>query len=387
MASQGDRSITSSTRCARRGFSIIELIVVILIIVIIMAILLPALGGARNVARKTQTQALIQQLVAAAGRFEQDHRRLPGYFSPTEMGSPDQFAGAGSGRGMSSMENVMLDLAGGILSPSGGSGGGGGGGPTSAPQESDATMLARNVGPTKDKTSQVTVDTSKIGVSLNGFAPYFVPDNKFYKPQFKTVGKGVAQNSAPPHADTPNKERAQLPDLLDAFGTPILAWTMDETATQPINGVVDFAKTDSGTGRARFYWNSNSCFLSANSVGQKQVNMSDKSLLGSNINAADRNTALVALLGNPGFPIDRQQSYNNILPSAPRGRFVIHAAGADGVYLGKDEAGAKHGDNGKLYYGLNFKNKNDNVHLDNKDQPTTIDLINDFDDIVVSGGN
>lgn len=383
-----DRSILPTTSRDRRGFTIVELIVVILIIVIISAILLPALGGARDVAKKTATTQLMNNLVAAAGRFEQDQRRLPGYFSPTEMGHPDQSAGSGSGRGMSAMENIMLDLAGGIVPPPSGSGGGGGG---PAPDPTSLATLARNVGPTRDRDEQINVDTALIGTSNGSFSPYFTPDTKNYQPQFKTM-KAIGQNAAPPHADTANKATNQLPDLVDAFGSPILAWVQDDTATQPIANVTDFAaKAATGTARARFYWNSNSCFLTATAMGKKQLDMTKLSLLGNSSAPDEVSNTMAALLGNPGYPNDRTDAVEDILPTATRGRFVVHAAGADGVYLGKNEAGAKLGfgdaTNRYLGYGLNFKNKSGTAHLDDKDQPTTIDILDDFDDIVISGGN
>lgn len=395
--SNGTIGSRPQNRCARRAFTIVELIVVILIIVIISAILLPALGGARNVAKKTATQNLIQQLIAGASRFEQDQRRLPGFFTPTEMGNDEQnpASGTGSGRGMSAMENIMLDLAGGIVPrTTGGSSGGGGGGappPVVRPDE-----LAEGVGPIKSsRADRIDVDTSKIGVSFNGFAPYFVPDNKFYQPQFSRGSDRQAQNSAPPHTDISSKPKMQLPDVIDAFGVPILAWVMDDTATQPIVTEQDFARKSSGppsgTGtRARFYWNSNAAFLSANAVGPKFVNMTSESLIGSSVSDADRNSTLNGLLGNPGYPDDRTKGVADIRPTAARGRFVVHSAGVDGVFLGRKDDGAKHAigtTTKRLSFGLNFKNKNDTDLLDSKDQPTTIDVLDDFDDIVVSGGN
>ena len=389
LSRSGNSSLNTLT--PRRGFTIVELIVVILIIVVISAILLPALGGARDVAKKTATTQLINNLVAAAGRFEQDQRRLPGYFSPTEMGHPDQFAGTGSGRGMSAMENIMIDLAGGIPQPPPGAGGGGsGGGMGGAPEPTSLASAARNVGPTRDRANQIHIDTALIGVKNGSFAPYFVPDNKYYVAQTSSM-RVVMQNSAPPHSDRPDKLGNQLPDVVDAFGSPLLAWVQDDSATQPINAATDFAlESASGTNRARFYWNSNSCFLSATGAGKKQVDMAAQSLLGSGTPATERLETLTALLGNPGYPNDRTAPVADILPTAARGRFVVHSPGADGVFLGRNEAGAKLGlgtSTRYLSYGLNFKNKSDAPHLDDKDVPTVIDILDDFDDIVVSGGN
>jgi prepilin-type N-terminal cleavage/methylation domain-containing protein len=46
---------TIHTTATRRAFSLVELITVVTIIGVVIAILVPALGGARNIAKKTAT--------------------------------------------------------------------------------------------------------------------------------------------------------------------------------------------------------------------------------------------------------------------------------------------------------------------------------------------
>ena len=73
----------------RRGFTIVELMVVIAVIVILIAILLPALAGAREQARRVQCMSNIHQVTAAYLQYAADH---DGELVPCD--ADDQQAGA-----------------------------------------------------------------------------------------------------------------------------------------------------------------------------------------------------------------------------------------------------------------------------------------------------
>jgi prepilin-type N-terminal cleavage/methylation domain-containing protein len=62
----------------RFGFTVIEILVAVSIIVILASLTVVAVGRARGQAREAQTVSLMQAMVAATVRFEQDH----GYFPP-----------------------------------------------------------------------------------------------------------------------------------------------------------------------------------------------------------------------------------------------------------------------------------------------------------------
>src|SRR5262249_53760757 len=136
---------TRSPSAPRRAFTLVELLIVIIIIAVVIAIVFPALRGARDASKKAGTQAMFGELGSASGQFILDTRRTPGYFSPTERGDT-----ANGDRGFTAMENVMLDLAGGIVTPA--PGGGIGSGPP-------PSQLQR-IGPLTDPTRQLTVDTA-----------------------------------------------------------------------------------------------------------------------------------------------------------------------------------------------------------------------------------
>lgn len=59
---------------ATRAFTLIELLVVISIIATLVALLLPALGAAKEMARRSACGSNVRQIFAAAATYESDHR-------------------------------------------------------------------------------------------------------------------------------------------------------------------------------------------------------------------------------------------------------------------------------------------------------------------------
>ncbi|MCO6439243.1 MAG: prepilin-type N-terminal cleavage/methylation domain-containing protein [Phycisphaerae bacterium] len=78
----------ANTRCARSGFSLVELLTVMFIIAVLIAILVPSLNAARNAAKKTSTSALLRTIGAGLEQFKTDNGRE---FSQTN-GYPPSFA-------------------------------------------------------------------------------------------------------------------------------------------------------------------------------------------------------------------------------------------------------------------------------------------------------
>lgn len=326
-----------------RGFTIVELLVVLLIIALVLGILLPVLGAARNRAKATSTQATLKALASACDSFQLDQRKSPGYFSPAEMGSSENIT-----RGFSAMKNIMLDLAGGL---------------TTAPADG---VNVFDVGPVTGST--VRVDLRQIGGNTgtgNNAKTYFNPDRSIF----------VAQDQPGQLAGATGIDgHLKLPEVLDAWGNPILAWAEDDRQTQ------NFSAIDSST-TAKFYWASNACFLRATSLGkmardQNYATGRNSSLLGTNLPAqiAGSGTApgnLEALLGNPSFPKSKAATSDPDRPSVARGKIVFHSAGTDGFYMGSEDRGGKQAisNAGVVKYS------------------SSIDVMNDFDDITQKSGN
>lgn len=353
---------------SRRAFSLVELLVVILIIAIVIAIAIPSLAGARNSARSAATRAQMNNIVQAAAQFERDERRMPGYFSARQMGHTENAT-----RGFTAMQNIMLDLAGGV------SGTG-----TTNPGDSI------RVGP--ENNAQVWVNPGYIGVERNGSKMYWVPDSKNYLAQ---DGAGQMQASIDAHR--------QLPSIVDAFGNPLLAWTIDESAVGPVRQYQDFAAVAAPTGTgtpSRFYWNSNAGFLRATGLGRRfhsQVDANTGSMIGGQItDPSILARSLTGILGHPSYPYRPSNVGPNFapeVPSVPRGSLVVHSAGSDGVYFSRADRGANQFE-GRLFinYKINFVTHaggtlpNDG-YTDRDGRAVNIDITERFDDMLAAGGN
>lgn len=359
------------------AFSLIELLVVILIIALVVAIVLPALGGARNIARRTATQQVMTAFVTAASIFERDHGRLPGVFTPEQMGSPDN-----RDRGMSAMENALIELtwAAAIRKYPGQS--------QSGPIGGVAQIL--RAGPERGSADrQVWLDQAKMGLATDATAVYFNPDPKYLVPQARNRGQQVGD---PPH--TADEGTPQLPDLVDAFGQPILLWVDNEHAGQVMgatpadvfSGQAAFAAEDSSV-PARFYWNANACFLRSPALGKQGRDQGDGqrgSLIGGDW-TVEYARSMAGILGHPGYPDQRRR-----FPTTGRGRFVLHSAGVDGVYFGRRDSGARQfpGDPASkvIDYRRTFVDDTGQPYRDENGNTTTIDLVERFDDILATGG-
>jgi len=365
----------------RRGFSLIELLVVILIIVIVIALLVPALGGARDIAKAATTRTVIKEFGNAVDRYRQDHAELsPGIFDETEMGgqeNADTF-------GMSAMKNMILALAGGVVyeNSSGGIGGGG----SNALKDFGPTQAARD-----DNQAQGRgVREDLIGAEYEGNPDYFQPSERYFVAQERPRGQFASG------AAISNSE-ANIPDLVDAWGNPLLLWVEDDAAPD-VTVIDDFACIDSGANAdevAHFYWASNAAFLKATELGksgQDQTTSSDPhSLLGEGISDTRIQTTLTGLLGNPASPAQELDGADpaTLLPASARGRIVVQSAGTNGLYAGNTERASKNydADASGLRYGLTYFTDDGTRRLDQSGSTGSANLIEDFDDIWLTFGN
>lgn len=351
-----DRSSNMSS-----GFSLVELLVVLTIISIVIGVLIPSLRAARSSARNVASQSVIKDLSAAAQRFRIDNKRDPGYFSAVEMGSV-----ANQTAGFSQMQNIMLDLAGGVTSATGGS-------------------ILTGVGPGAGVA--VNVDVGLVGATnnapvnaanLGSTGGYFAPDKRY----FDTVNGRFSNGGLVPVVSATSGVNARMPDMIDAFGQPILGWVAD-----PRKGT-RFVGANSGAESSRFYWSSNATYLRSTALGREAKNQvftdsqNTGSLIGGDtplahaVSADGTNGSLAVLLANPAFP-SPNSTPTNVIPGEPRGTLVFHSSGRDGVYLNTLDSGARK-------WALTGTGVNPNGIRMPSDGT---DPIRDFDDIVQAANN
>lgn len=352
--------IESNARRAPRGFSLVELLVVILIIAIIIAIVLPALSGVRGQAANAENNSLVTNIANSATTFYNDNRRAPGYFTPQEMGDATN-----QGRGLTAMQNAMLDLAGGVVK--------------------NGTAGSFLIGPSNTLGRQVAYLPESVGATGKG--NYFTPPAKNMK----------LQNGVEGGTRVGINEHAQIAELVDGQGQPILAWVEDPTAKQTVQSVADFAAVaapgnNPNNVAARFYLNSNYALLASTSFGKQRKNSFELSVLSPQQNNAA--VSLAGAMGSPGAADDVSKNLNAILPTRSRGTFIVHAAGSDGVILNREGKKAVNvvensGNNqtAALYFGANFKSLPGPVGTairDTSGKATSQDVLASFDDIIAA---
>lgn len=311
-----------SRRAERAGFTLVELLVVISIIAILLGLLFPALGIARRAARSTSSQAMMRDVTVAIESFRVQENRVPGYFSQKKLGAVENQVA-----GLTAMENALLELA---VEPV----------PRSewdvdnAPAD-DNTWL--EIGPSSDDMDeQVRID----------FAAFGSPDGPGYlqldaKRMFPVIGQETAHEVRSIPEDLTSLTKG-VPDVVDAFGQPIMMWSRDLGGPGRINKVEDFCQFQYGNTVAPFYWTANSGYLKSTNLGDRQVNQAKESLLGFEVDDEMRLlTNLMGVTGSPAYPEDRGSGAgvdDPWYPSRPRGDVVLISAGADRVYFKRGSA-------------------------------------------------
>ena len=300
--------MTRPNQCALRprGFSLVELLVVIFIIAILIAILLPALGGVRASGRQASTTALLSGLNQAAAQFELDTRRQPGYFAANEVGSQVNFAN-GAGAGLTMMENALLDLAGGDAIRE------------TAPSDPNGWI---EVNPTGNSSRSIWVQPDLIGASEDA---YFLPGDGALA--YMTAEQQPGDLTTITAGSGPG-----LPDLVDPYGQPILAWIENSAAPKFLNSTDGFSAVSSDSDLAQFYWTANGSMLASPSLGERAANMTQTPVpgqIGSLIGEGALNgaaapprsrTSWPRCWATPATPTRRCSRPTTTPTSSPRGR-------------------------------------------------------------------
>jgi len=348
------------------GFTLIEMLVVIAIIAIVVVIAFPALAGARNAARRAATTALMTDLGKACDQFQIDNRRAPGYYSSRIMGGQQNM----NTEGFTNMENIMLDLAGGIVV---------------TPPAGETTL---QVGPTSinpnpsNPEARVHVLVRLIGAKHDGRSQYWSPDERNF----------VSRNG---NGQVGSQANRDLPDVVDSWGTPILAWVQDDIVSGQ-DSFFALEHSGSANDRGRYYWASNAGHLKSTALGKLGKPQAtptgagredEQSLLGPQWSWDARARTMAGLLGNPVYP-EPASPPDNPIPSRGRAGIVFHSAGTDGIFLNRRDTGGKQaaaaGGGGDPFVRYNPPAP---ATTPGAPLPKPIDPLDGFDDLVVTSIN
>lgn len=288
-----------------RGFTLVELLVVIAIIAILVAILLPALGGARNTARRSATDNLMLTVRTSIDAFRSAKGRLPGHFSARQLADSSDNKSS-----LTTMENALLELMGGIV----------------AIDKTPTTSSEPQIRKVTIGSSYIWVDTVGLG-SPEGPGFLSIPALSTKSAGGGANGLGPAKREIQQIMDTDaQRGKNDIPDVLDAWGSPIILWSKNEAAgANPL-----FADEEARSGnqpQALFYHYSNHAYLNASSQLEKSI-LSESP----GISDTDRVRSMEALLGHPSFPKSDANPANSE-PAVPIGDYLLHSAGKDQIFL------------------------------------------------------
>jgi prepilin-type N-terminal cleavage/methylation domain-containing protein len=354
----------------RRGFTLVELLVVIGIIALLIGLLLPALGKVVQRAKGTQTLGTMQNFATACDSYFQEFGEYPGAVPDEYLYAGLTAAGGDQVTRISAAENALLALMGGYRVSSDpdyqtfGQG-------TAATfvKELTFTNAAGN-------TFRIKIDQTKMGEGpIRNGKKY----DSFYSPKGREFSRAFGQVYGPDFDSTND-----LPDLVDAWGTPI-TFIKQQRGIGPLVNRAGGATTAL---RGRFERFGLNAYVRSQGLGELAVDQTDalkESVLNTDgpvagqSGVAGRDLTLGQLIRHAGMNAQSATGTGTLADSekvyagTPRGKYFLFSAGPDGIYFSKSQLGL-----------ANPTGEPDIVSASaNSDGPKVIEK---FDDVVVSGG-
>jgi len=310
----------------RRGFTLIEIMVVVGIIALLIGILLPALSKVQEKAKVTQTLGLMQEFAKACDSFQQEIGRYPGLVPEEILANDPQISGT---------ENALLELMGGGVRKN----------DVDKTLYTDTTMgygapewKVLKFTPPGQAEFEVKINIAKIGDGprINGkqYPPFFAPKANELRP---IAGQVFGTSRTPESTDNANS--LFIPDLVDSWGNPIIFLS----AARNVGPLAGNNKPD----RAQF--------LVLNDAGTKYGTM-DPYLGSENLGdlslpqiKSDSNPVIYTLFEDASDATQKKKLFAQFLrhsgfgdPATPlsgtaRGKYVLISSGKDGVFFSRTD--------------------------------------------------
>ncbi len=311
----------------RRGFTLIEIMVVVGIIALLIGILLPALSKVQEKAKVTQTLGLMQEFAKACDSFQQEFGRYPGLVPEEILANDPQISGT---------ENALLELMGGGVRKN----------DVDKTLYTDTTMgygapewKVLKFTPPGQAEFEVKINIAKIGDGprINGkqYPPFFAPKANELRP---IAGQVFGTSRTPESTDNANS--LFIPDLVDSWGNPII-FLRAARNVGPLAGCekdrAQFLVLDDDS----IMYGSMDPYLGSKSLGDMslpQAKASDATAQSNYTLFEDASTPLekkkllAQFLRHPSFG-----DPDKPLSGTARGKYVLISAGKDGVYLGRTD--------------------------------------------------
>ena len=305
----------------RRGFTLIEIMVVIGIIALLIGILLPALSKVQERAKVTQTMGLMQEFAKACDAFQQEFGRYPGLVPEEILANDPQISGT---------ENALLELMGGGVRKN---------------DVDTSTYTNTTTGysaegwveltftPTGQPDFKVKINIGKMGEGprINGkqYPPFFAPKAAELRPI-------EGQKFGNPRA-TGESAAGKIPDLVDSWGNPIIFLRAARNVGPLAGGENDRAQFLVLSTDVKVY-GAMDPYMGSDGLGDLSLPQTKTAASGSEsyclfdfeTDAVTKKKLLAQFLRHPGFG-----DPDKPLSGTPRGKYLLISAGKDGIYFSR----------------------------------------------------